>query len=71
VKAKLRIIKAMHKESIEFNSMITVPYESTHHEHLEVGQYAEEEDPIEQELRAVQRSGYWLLRFPEHLEASY
>jgi diguanylate cyclase (GGDEF)-like protein len=71
VKAELRIINDMRKESVEFNPMNTELFESGHFDHLEVGQYAEEEDPIEQELHAVQQSGYWLLRFPPHLESSF
>lgn len=58
----------MPKESIEPNHINT--------ESLDCSDYLErgldvEEDSIEQEIRAVLRSRYWLLRFPAHLESSF
>ncbi len=60
----------MRKESIELNRVNTESLDYGHDDHLERGLYAGE-DPIEQEIRAVLRSKYWLLRFPAHLESSF
>jgi diguanylate cyclase (GGDEF)-like protein len=61
----------MQKESVAFNRMNTEPLQSVHSDLSEMLLSDEAEDPIEQELHAVQRSGYWSLRFPAHLESSF
>jgi diguanylate cyclase (GGDEF)-like protein len=64
----IRIISNMYKESITSNSSSTDPLE---YDHLGAGIFEEKEDSIEQEIRAVLRSRYWLLRFPKHLESAF
>ncbi|MBC7750446.1 MAG: GGDEF domain-containing protein [Candidatus Saccharibacteria bacterium] len=61
----------MRKESVEFNGINLEPMEYGHDDHLDAVLYSEKEDPVEQEIRAVLRSRYWLLRFPQHLESEF
>lgn len=67
MKTGLRMTNGMRKESIEF----TAPSEFSQNDPLEGMPYAGTDNPIQQEIRALLRSKYWLLRFPAHLESAF
>ncbi len=61
----------MRKESNDFADMSPEPSNHDDMDNMEEDIHAETDDPIEQELRAILDSKYWLLRFPSEIESLF